>query len=372
MRARHAKPLIRAGVTIAAALVLGGRPVAAQQEPAKPRTLKFFVANADSAGPPAPVEASRIPLLQRKVTLRLGDVPLYTALDKVSKASELRFIYADDLLDEDRVIHVDVRDVTVASALTSVLADASVAVVLRGAGEAVLVPASVVFTARDTTAAVTGMVTDSTGEPLAADVFVLTAGKGGRTDGKGHFSVGALLQGAARLRVHVPGWQPVDTTVALAAHSEATVNFVLARKAAALAPIQVSSIRDCPRQSLDGFACRRKTGLGAYRDASEIAALTPIFFADLFDGVEGIRRVPLPLDVGIEPTTQWRCIVYLENGHVPSWTNVMRINFLDIVAFEFYDSADKIPEWYKNYAWHGSEPCSLMVLWMRGAPEIAK
>ena len=82
--------------------------------------------------------------------------------------------------------------------------------------------------------------------------------------------------------------------------------------------------------------------------------------------------MPLPLDVGIESTTQWRCIVYLENGHVPSWTNVMRINFLDIVAFEYYDSADKIPEWYKNYAWHASEPCSLMVLWMRGAPEVAK
>jgi hypothetical protein len=369
---RRAETLIRAGVMIAAALVIAGRPATAQQGTPKPRTLKFFVTNADSAGPPAPVDASRVALLQRKVTLGLGDVPVYAALEKLSKASQLRFIYADDLFDADRVIHVDVRDVTVAAALASVLADAAVAVVLRGAGEAVLVPASVVFTARDTTAAVTGMVTDSTGEPLAADVYVLTAGKGGRTDGKGHFTVGALLQGAARLRVHVPGWQPVDTTVALAARSEATVNFVLTRKAAALAPVQVSSIRDCPRQSLDGFACRRKTGFGVYRDAREIAALTPIFFADLFDGVEGIRRVPLPLDVGIESTTQWRCIVYLENGHIPMWTNVMRINFLDIVAFEYYDSADKVPEWYKNYAWHGSEPCSLMVLWMRGAPEIAK
>jgi hypothetical protein len=372
MTARRVLWLSRAGMAITAALVMGERPVGAQQVMPVQRTLKFFIANSDSAGPPAPVESMRIPRLQRKISLGLGDVPVHVALEKLSKVSELRFIYADDLLDEDRVVHVAMRDVTVAAALTSVLVDASVAVVLRGGGEAVLVPATTVFVAHDTMSMVTGTVTDSTGAPITADVYVLTAGKGGRTDASGRFAIGALLQGAARIRVRAPGWQSLDTTLTLAAHGASTVSVVLARLTSALAPVQVNSLQDCPRQSLDGFACRRRTGLGAYRDAREIAALTPIFFADIFDGVAGIRRVPLPLDVGIEATTEWRCIVYLENGHVPSWANVMRINFLDIVAFEYYDSADKVPEWYKTYAWKGREPCSLMVLWMRGAPELAK
>jgi carboxypeptidase family protein len=364
-----------AGLAIAVALAIAGPSAGAQQSAAEasPHLLKFFLATHDSAGPPAPVEPSRVALLRKRIAVELDSVPVHAALEKLSHLSGLRFIYADDVVDADRVVHLNARDITVAAALTEVLLDASVAVVIRADGDAVLVPAGLGFSAHDTSSSVAGTVTDSAGAPLGeAEVYVLTAGKGGRTDGAGHYAVGQLLQGPTRLRARFPGWQPMDTTITLAPRSAVTMNFVLTHRAPALETIHVTSEQQCPRQSLDGFACRRRLGLGAFRDAREIMALTPVFFADLFDGVAGIRRVPLPLDVGIEATTQWRCIVYLENGHHPSWTNVMHINFLDIVAFEFYDSPEKVPEWYKNYAWSGSTPCSLMVLWMRGAPEVAK
>ncbi len=364
-----------AGLAIAAALAIAHRSVAAQQSAADspPHFLKFFLAMHDSAGPPAPVEPSRVPLLRKRIAVELDSVPVHAALEKLSHLSGLRFIYADDVVDADRVVHLKARDITVAAALTEVLLDASVAVVIRADGDAVLVPAGTGFAAHDTASSVIGTVTDSAGVPLGeAEVYVLTAGRGGRTDGAGHYAVGQLLQGPTRLRARFPGWQPVDTAITLASHSAVTMNFVLTHRAPALETIHITSEQQCPRQSLDGFACRRRVGLGAFRDAREITALTPIYFADLFDGIAGIRRVLLPLDVGIEATTQWRCIVYLENGHHPSWTNVMHINFLDIVAFEFYDAPEKVPEWYKSYAWSGREPCSLMVLWMRGAPEVAK
>ncbi|MFI5230928.1 MAG: carboxypeptidase-like regulatory domain-containing protein, partial [Gemmatimonadales bacterium] len=316
---------------------------------------------------------SRVPMLRKRIALDLDSVPVHAALQKLSRLSGLRFIYADDVVDADRVVHLKARDITVAAALTEVLIDAAVAVVIRPDGDAVLVPAATGFATHDTTSIVTGTVTDAAGEPLGdAEVYVVTSGRAARADATGRYAVGQLLQGPTRLRARVPGWEPADTEVVLASHGAATINFVLKPHASNLAPVTVTSGEECPRQSLDGFTCRRRLGLGVFRDAREIAALTPIYFADIFDGVAGVRRIPLPLDEGIEATTQWRCIVYLENGRVPSWTNVMRVNFLDIVAFEFYDTQEAIPEWYKSYAWSGHEPCSLIVLWMRGAPEVAK
>ena len=360
---------------VALLLVTGGGRLGAQQGGAAAPThlLKFFLTTHDSGGVPAPVEPSRVPLLRRRIAVELDGVPVRDALRKLSRLSGLRFIYSDDVVDADRVVHLRARDITVAAALTEVLMDASVSVVIRADGDAVVVPANASFAPHDTASEVMGTVTDSAGTPLAgAEVYVVTSGRAGRADGTGRYAVGELLQGPTRLRARIPGWEPADTEITLAPHSAATLNFVLRPQTATLPPVRVSSVQECPRQSLDGFACRRRAGLGVFRDARELAALSPIYFADLFDGVAGLRRVPLRLDEGIEVTTQWRCIVYLENGRVPSWTNVMRINFLDIVAFEFYDTQDAVPEWYKSYAWSGHEPCSLIVLWMRGAPEVAK
>ena len=353
----------------------GAYGLAAQQRPVEPpaHLLTFFQAAHDSGGPPSPVEPSRVALLRRRIAIDLDSVPVHVALDKLSKLSGLRFIYADDVVDADHVVHLRARDITVAAALTELLVDASVNVVIRDDGDAVVVPAAYGFVPHDTASTVTGIVTDTSGAPVAdAEVYVITAGRSARTDSSGRYILGHMLAGPTQLRARVPGWEPADTEIVLPPHGAATQSFVLKPQNATLAAIHITSVKDCPRQSLDGFACRRRAGVGVFRDARELAALQPIYFADLFDGVSGLRRVPLRLDEGIEPITQWRCIVYLENGHQPSWTNVMRINFLDIVAFEFYETQETVPEWYKSYAWSGHEPCSLAVLWMRGAPEVAK
>jgi len=349
--------------------------VSAQQSPqgVQPHLLRFFLATRDSAGAPAPVEPSRVPLLRKRIAIQLDDVPVRAALKTLSRLSGLRFIYADDVVDGDRAVRLHARDITVAAALTEVLVDASVSVVIRDDGDAVVVPASTSFVPHDTASTVTGLVTDAAGAPVGgAEVYVATSGRAARTDDDGRYMIAHLLQGPAHLRVQMPGWAPADTEVTLAPHGSATQNFILNQRASALEAVRVSSVQDCPRHSLDGFDCRRRTGPGVFRDSREIDALAPIYFADIFDGVQGLRRIPLPLDEGIEPTSQWRCIVYLENGHVPSWTNVMRINFSEIIAFEFYDTAESIPLWYRTYAWKGAAPCSLMILWMRGAPEVAK
>jgi hypothetical protein len=336
-----------------------------------PRPVTFFEATQGIA-PPAPIDPSRVGALKQKITIELNGVPVREALRKIAALSGLRFVYAGDVVDDDHIVHINSHDITVAAALSEALLFESAAVVLRSDGEAILVPAGVAFVQHDTTSTVRGTVTDSAGAPVSnAEVYVTTSGRAGRTDETGRYSISELIDGPTRLRARKPGWQPVDTVVTLDARSTTAINFVFAHRSAALDTVRVST-DGCSRFSFDGFECRRRVGIGVFRDAKEIAAHPPIYFADLFDGIAGVKRVPLRLDVGIVATTQWRCIAYLENGKRPLWQDAQQMNFRDVTALEFYDAPEKVPEWYKNEAWRGKEPCSLAVLWLRGAEEAGR
>jgi hypothetical protein len=333
-----------------------------------PRPLTFFVAS-QNAAPPAPVDPFRIGALKQKITVEFDGIPVREALRKIAALAGLRFVYAGDVVDDEHIVHLKSRDITVAAALGEALLYESAAVVLRSDGEAVLVPAGVAFVRHDTTSIVRGTITDTHGNPVSdAEVYVTTSGRSGRTDASGRYSIGSLIDGPIRLRARMPGWVPVDTSITLDARSATAIDFVLTQRAAPLDTVRVSADA-CPQWTYDGFACRRRAGVGVFRDITEISARPPIYFADLFDGVAGVKRVLLRLDVGIQATTQWRCIVYLENGRRPLWRDVQQMNFRDVTAVEFYDAPEKIPQWYKNEAWRGTEPCSLAVLWLRGAEE---
>ncbi len=358
-------------VSLVVLLAVPGALSAQRGASSGPRPLTFYVAT-QGAAPPAPLDPARVAALKQKITVEFDGVPVREALRKISALSGLRFVYAGDVVDDDHIVHLKSRDITVAAALSEALLYESAAVVLRSDGEAILVPAGVAFVQHDTTSTVWGTVTDSAGAPVSnAEVYVTTSGRAGRTDGIGRYSISELIDGPTRLRARMPGWQPVDTVVTLDARSTTAINFVFARRSAALDTVRIST-DGCARLTFDGFECRRRVGIGVFRDARDIAARPPIYFADLFDGIAGVKRVPLRLDVGIQATTQWRCIAYLENGRRPLWQNAQQMNFRDVTALEFYDAPEKIPDWYKSEAWRGNEPCSLAVLWLRGAEEAGR
>jgi hypothetical protein len=218
----------------------------------------------------------------------------------------------------------------------------------------------------DTTSTLRGTVVDSSGHPMSGvEIYVLTVGRGSRTDDAGRYVVVDLLQGPTRLRARLPGWQPVDSAIAIGPRTTVTLNFVLRRRIDALDTVRVVSRDSCEPRGLNGFGCWWRAGIGAFRDAREVAAIKPVYFADVFDGIRGVKRVLLYHDVGIASTTGWRCIAYLANGRPPFPGELRNLNLHDIIAFEFYDEEDKIPEWYKIYSQH----CSLAVLWLRGAPK---
>jgi len=225
------------------------------------------------------------------------------------------------------------------------------------------------FVEPDTMSIVRGTVTDASGRPLdSIEVYVMTSGQRTRTDAAGHYVIVNLLNGPTRLRARRVGWQPADTTFTLARHATATVNFVLAGRVSALDTIRVrTSQDDCAPRNFYGFACRRRAGVGVFRDSTELAAIKPEWDADLFDGIPGLRRD----GHGVIAVTHWRCLVRLINGHPPTpveGIDAHRLGYVKSVkAIEFYADGNEAPKWYKVYTWpsYSATPCSLIVYWTR-------
>jgi hypothetical protein len=219
----------------------------------------------------------------------------------------------------------------------------------------------------DTTTTVLGTVKDSAGRPISGvEVYVLTIGRGARTGDDGRYSIVHVLQGPTQIRARLPGWQPVDTAIVLGANTVVTLNLILRHRIDALDTIRVTSQDSCEPRGFRGFECRRKAGIGAFRDSTEVNAANAVYFADLFDGIRGVKRVPIRLDVGIVATTGQRCLMALVNGRRP-FAGETRNNIMhDVIALEFYDDEDKIPEWYKVF---NPGHCSLAVFWLKGAPQ---
>lgn len=225
------------------------------------------------------------------------------------------------------------------------------------------------FIAPDTMSAVRGTVTDDAGHPLdSIEVYVTTSGQSTRTDAEGRYLLAHLLSGPTRLRARRVGWRPADTVFVLPLHGSVTMNFTLAGRVSALDTIRIrTSQDDCAPRNFYGFTCRRRAGIGVFRDSAELAALKPDYDADLFDGIPGLRRD----GQGVIAVTHWRCVARLINGHPPTPYDLASAKMLgwvkDVKAIEFYADANDAPKWYKVYTWprYSLTPCSLIVYWTR-------
>ena len=216
----------------------------------------------------------------------------------------------------------------------------------------------------DTTASMRGVVTDSAGRGISnVDIDIISSGRRTTTDAAGRFSSSKLSRGATVIRLRRLGWEPKDTSVVLSAGHVTVLAFVLRRLQTALDTIRVLTQDDCAPRAFAGFACRQRVGRGQYLDAAAIAALKPETKADLLEGLHGLRRE----GHGVVPTTGWRCLIELYNGHPPMSLDY-RTPVKDIVAVEFYDVNANIPVWYKNFAYLGGKyplRCTLLVYWTR-------
>jgi hypothetical protein len=241
-----------------------------------------------------------------------------------------------------------------------------------------------------------GFVFDSTGRPLEnVEVSAVMVGRVTRTNAEGHFQIDTVTPGRSRLLIRQPGWKAIDTTFMLDPKNPRELRFTMTRVAQALEEIRIVSHDDCPTRTMEGFECRRRAGLGAFRDSAEIAALKPVCTADIVYGMEGLRRTPGRGGcASFIPTTGWRCLTVIVDGKRISGANAPPALMSDYIGVEFYADFDHVPEWYKQFAFAGAtqgvatrqlvrhgdivyrQPslggrnCSLLVYWTHFAPRF--
>ncbi len=232
---------------------------------------------------------------------------------------------------------------------------------------------------------VEGTVVDSAGAPLADAVVILErAGQesaGGLrevTDERGRFRFAYVPYGDHVLRVRLIGYRPVTLALRVPGGGVVGRRIALQRTPQLLPGVRILDQNGCNATSLAGFECRRAAGIGMFRDAGELRAMQPRYWAEMLDGMPGIRRTmivgPYGPDWKVVPPPG-RCIKELWNGQPPMpidgeapyepddyWKPE------DVVAIEYYDQGPKVPAVYRQYfSWDTPLDCGLIIYWLRGA-----
>ncbi len=214
--ARCAAPSRRLGLSGSLALlVLATLPtilpaqVIGSGDTSRGAAVQFFGLSASESAP-VPLDASRVALLRRRITLAFEGISLERALAEIAHAGHLRFAYSGTDVPLANRVTLHAEDMTVAAVLTDVLIDAGVDVVVTSEDQFTLVrrgraarPA-----VAPTTAAIVGFVTDSaTNVPIeAAEVFIDTLHLRVLTNRLGRYRLavpaGRYTVGARRIGYH--------------------------------------------------------------------------------------------------------------------------------------------------------------------------
>src|SRR5438876_2669496 len=136
-------------------LLVGGSAALAQGVP-EPRGPQFLLASASPSKAPVVVDAGSVASLRRRVSLTLDGARVGEALAEISRASGLQIVYADGVVPSEGRVYLRAEEITVAAALTEVLLDAGVDVLISPGGSVVLVKRGAIQTG-----SVAGRVTDA-------------------------------------------------------------------------------------------------------------------------------------------------------------------------------------------------------------------
>ncbi len=223
---------------------------------------------------------------------------------------------------------------------------------------------------------VRGVVTDSAGTPLrGVEVFAIRTDRSTRTDAQGRFTLTRLPWGQSVVMARSPGYRAAERAVTIGDDGLAEVSFQLGRVIQIIDTLRITSHDGCAGYSIEGFECRRRAGIGQFRGPEELHALRPHHWADMFDGLTGLRRTQYvnpqrELDWTVMSTTGWRCLNISYNGREPTAREEL-IRVQDIYAIEHYDVYEKVPAIYKRISWPGSspQPCAIIIYWTKAFVE---
>ncbi len=219
---------------------------------------------------------------------------------------------------------------------------------------------------------VRGIVTDTAGRPLAnVEVISVNAERSTRSGRDGRYTLTKLPFGQQLVIARLPGYQMGQQAVTMLDDGAPVVDFRLRLVVQAIDTVRIVSHDGCPPYDLGGFECRRRAAVGQFRSADELAALRPRYWADLFEGFDGLKRISMRDENGlpdwtIRSTTGWSCLKESWDGRDKSAADI-RMTPKDIVAIEYYELYEKVPAAYKRMAWPQGQtrPCALVIYWTK-------
>jgi outer membrane receptor protein involved in Fe transport len=186
--------------------------------------------NAEKGAEPRWRDVSNANVFRRRISLELQAVPLGRALETIARKSGLRLTYSAAVLDLETPVTIAAADLTVGAALSAVLYDAGVDVLLTSAGQAALIRRVKLEAA---VGSIKGRVTDKeSGSPLVgATVIVQGTSRDATTGQDGQYAIADVQVGTYTVRVRYIGYAPGAVSVTVSADQETTVDFALERSA---------------------------------------------------------------------------------------------------------------------------------------------
>jgi len=262
-------------------------------------------------------DASNAAVLQRRVSLRLSDVTVETALDEIARQAKLELLYSRDVVRLDpRAVSIDAKNLTVAAALTEVLIGAELDVLVSPTGQLALtrkrVPASEPkLEAVGQQWVVSGIVVNRRGTAvIGATVAAVGLDARAVTDAGGRFRLeGRSTAGEIAIRVTMVGYEPLNQTVRAGASD---LRMVLNEMAVNLDEVVVTGTA----------AATQKRAIGnsvITIDAKDVTAVAPIkSVTDLINGrAPGVVVFPGRGQVGVGPRIRIRGRTSISLGGEP-------------------------------------------------------
>jgi hypothetical protein len=210
------------------------------------------------------------------------------------------------------------------------------------------------------------VVTIQEGKPVAGAEVSISGGPNARSNPSGTWTLSGMPIGTRMLDIRALGYYPVHRPVDII-EGAPPVQVKLFTLRSVLDTVRVTASR--LRQTSTGFEERRRTGVGHYLTAADVAKHRPVVTSDLFRYVQGVRVVDentVHRSFEMKGAFKDACTpeVYI-NGHfmadigpdeVDSWVNP---NELDGV--EVYSEGTVPPQFHRSLT-----ECGAIVIWTHG------
>lgn len=216
-------------------------------------------------------------------------------------------------------------------------------------------------------AVLAGHVTAADGRPLeGALVLLLGTQISSRSDAAGAFRLSGLPAGTQSVEIREIGFSPKRFAVDLTPHHQSELAAALDERATVLKSIEVKAKAG---SDIPGFNQRRRSGLGYYMDADQLAKQGAITTSDLFRTVPGVQVVWDGQEYVVQVTrnaTTGSCPVqwYIDGSPFLSMGDDIDqiVQPQDIAAIEVYKSSAETPMQFQQA---GGNPCGTIVVWTK-------